>query len=364
MGIFGLVKHRKSLVKNKSFSLLSVVYFCYLGMILFSALDSYWQNKTLIVGIASLRFYFSSIALLLYLRHEHFGWLVKLISALVVLWSFDAILQYFIGVDLIGRSSYPDRLNGVFGEHHAKLGPVLALFLPTVMIAFKNHNPMIRWLVTLAIIVTIILTGTRSAWIMMLFTLVAYWFHHVKQRRFILLFKSFIVTGILVASLWFISPEFQKRIDRSIKAFDGSQSGLDHALADRLPIWNTSLAMIQQHPINGVGAHAFRKAYPQFASDGDIFQKNGGVGMHAHHWFLEILSDTGFIGLLLFSFALMKLIQFIRKHYNGDYSWVFLIALTSAFLPITSTYSIFASFWSICLWFCGTGLIVTSKRSE
>ena len=216
MGFFGLVQHRKSLVDNKSFSILSIVYFCYLGMILLSATDSYWQSKTLIVGIASLRFYLSSIAILLYLKKEHFGWLIKLVAGLIVLWSLDAILQYFIGVDLIGRSSYPDRLNGVFGEHRAKLGPVLALFFPIVMIAMKKHNQVIRWLITLAIIITIILSGTRSAWIMMLFTLVAYWFHHVKQRRFILLFKSFIVTAILVVSLWFISPEFQKRIDRSM----------------------------------------------------------------------------------------------------------------------------------------------------
>ena len=364
MGIIGLINQRKSLVKNKSFTTLSVVYFCYLSMILFSATDSYWQNKTLLVAVASLRFYFSSVALLLYLRQEHFEWLIKLMAALMILWSFDAILQYFIGVDLIGRSSYEGRLNGIFGEHHAKLGPVLALFLPTVMIALKIHKPIIRWVLTLAIIITIILSGTRSAWIMMLFTLIAYWLHHVKQRRFILLFKSFIATVVLITSLWLISPEFKQRIDRSLTAFDGSQTGLDHALADRLPIWSASLSMIQKHPINGVGAHAFRKAYPHFASDGDIWQKNGGVGMHAHHWFLEILSDTGFIGLMLFGFALMKLTQFIRTHYNGDYSWVFLIALTSAFFPITSTYSIFASFWSICLWFCGTGLLVMSKRND
>ena len=199
---------------------------------------------------------------------------------------------------------------------------------------------------------------------MMLFTLVAYWFHHVKQRRFILLFKSLIATGILVVGLWLVSPEFQKRIDRSIQAFDGSQSGINHALADRLPIWSTSLAMIQQHPINGVGAHAFRNAYPQFASDEYVWNKQGNIGWHAHHWFLEILSDTGFIGLLLFGFALIKLLKFVKKYNNDDNSWVFLIALVSAFLPITSMYSIFSSFWSICLWFCGTGLIVMSKKND
>lgn len=366
MGIYALIKHANTLKRSNQFKILSLVYLCYLLMILFSATDSYWQDKTLLVALASLRFYLSTVALLIYLKREHFKLLVKLIAFLIVFWSFDAIIQYFVGIDLVGRSSYVGRLNGIFGEHHVKLGPVLALLLPIVMIALKKHNSVIRWLLTLVIIITIILSGTRSAWIMMLFTLVAYWFHHVKQRRFLLLLKAFAVTVVLLVSLWFISPEFQQRIERSVKAFDGSQAGLDFALADRLSIWKTSWAMIQQHPINGVGAHAFREAYPQFASQDDYWQqkKKKGVGMHAHHWLLEVLSETGIIGLILFVFALVKLMRFVRSHYNGDYSWAFLIALSSAFLPITSLYSIFASFWSICIWFCGAGLIIMSNNDD
>ena len=149
-----------------------------------------------------------------------------------------------------------------------------------------------------------------------------------------------------------------------MKIFSGSESDLDFALADRLPIWQTSLRMIEQHPINGIGAHAFRKAYPQFAGDDDIWQQQGGVGMHAHHWVLEIIAETGMIGLILIGFAIFKLFIFVRTHYNGIYSWAFSVMLVSAFLPITSTYSLFASFWSICIWFCGAGLIVTSSSNK
>ncbi|MFK8013753.1 MAG: O-antigen ligase family protein [Marinicellaceae bacterium] len=364
IGLIGLFKHRKRLINNPAFSFLSVVYACYFTMILFSATDSYWQNKTLIVGIASLRFYLSTIALILYFKKSHCELLIKCIAGLMIFWSLDAIFQYLVGVDIIGRSSYEGRLNGIFGEQQVKLGPVLALFFPAVLITLKTHKQVFRWFFTVAVIITIILTGTRSAWIMVLFTLMAYWFHHVKHRRFVLLFKTLIATMVIVTSLWFMSPDFKNRVDRTVSAFDGSVSGLDFALANRLPIWQASVSMIQQHPINGVGAHAFRKAYPDFASDGDIWQKNGGVGMHAHHWFLEILSDTGIIGLILFIIALIQLIKYTRTHYNQDYSWVFVIALISAFLPITSTYSIFASFWSICIWFCGAGLIIMSKNNE
>ncbi|VAW38076.1 hypothetical protein MNBD_GAMMA01-1877 [hydrothermal vent metagenome] len=363
-GIYGLIMHWNRLKNNSQFKILSLVFGCYFLLVMISAIDSYWQNKTLIVAVASIRFYLATIALLLYLQPKHFILMLKAITILATFWAVDAIYQYFVGVDIIGRASYAGRLNGIFGEHHAKLGPVLALLLPIAMVGLKTQKSMIRWASIFVIIITILLSGTRSAWLMMLFTLFAYWFHHVKQRRFQLLLKSILVASIMATSLWFISPEFQQRIERSASILQGSQTSIDFALADRLPIWQTSWSMIKQHPINGIGAHAFRKAYPTFASADDSWQQQGGVGMHAHHWVLEVLAETGIIGLILLSFAIYKLMMFVRKNYNPNYSWAFLIALISAFLPITSTYSIFASFWSICIWLIGAGLIIVSRQEK
>ena len=168
----------------------------------------------------------------------------------------------------------------------------------------------------------------------------------------------------LLLSLWLISTDFQQRIERSMTIFNGSEAGIDFALADRLPIWKTAWNMFENHPVNGIGAHAFRKAYPDYASADDVWQQQGGVGMHAHHWLLEILAETGLIGLLIFGFALFKLLEFSKHHNNNDYSWAYFIALIAAFLPIASTYSLFASFWSICLWFIGTGLIIMCQPNK
>lgn len=364
IGIVGLIKDRKPLIDNPQFKILSLVFSCYFLMMLLSSFDSYWQNKTLLVAFASIRFYLASVALLLYLKAKHINRLIQAVALIAVFWSLDAIFQYFVGVDLIGRASYEGRLNGIFGEHHVKLGPVLALLLPITMIALRKQHSLLRWLSTLIIIITIILSGTRSAWVMMVFTLLAYWFHHVKKRRFQLLLKAGFVATLMVGSLWFVSPEFQQRVNRTLSVFDGTSAGLNHALAERLSIWKTSWRMIEDHPINGVGAHAFRKAYPEFASKDSVLNQNGGVGNHAHHWVLEIMTDTGLIGLILFSFAVFKLFLFVRKSYHPQYSWAFMIALFSAFLPLTSTYSIFASFWSICIWFIGVGLILVGKKYD
>ncbi len=362
LGIYGAVKQLTSLAKMPQFKILSLVFASYFLMVIISAIDSYWQQKSFMVALASLRFYFAGIALLLYVDRKDIPWLFNMTSWLVLFWAADALLQYFTGVDVIGRASYPGRLNGVFGEHHVKLGPLLALALPVVMIALRNFPSFLRWISVLLLIVVIILSGTRSAWIMMLFTLLAYWFHHVKQRRWQLLLKTSVIAAVIVSVLWFSSTDFQQRINRSLAIFSTSQSAIDFALADRLSIWQTSLSMIKEHPINGIGAHAFRKAYPNYADIDDVWQAQGGVAMHAHHWVLEILAETGIIGLIIILFALYKLIDFIKNNYHKHYSWAFMIAIISAFLPITSTYSLFASFWSICIWFFGMGLILSSQK--
>lgn len=363
-GLIAAIKHWHELKNKAQFKILTMVFSAYFFMTLFSSIDSYWQQKSLQVAFASLRFYLSALALIVYVKSEHKWLIIKILSFLAIFWSLDALIQYFVGVDVFGLKSYVGRLNGVFGEHHAKLGPVLALLLPITMIGMKQQKAIIRWFSLFLIILIILLSGTRSAWLMMGFILVAYWFHHIKQRRFQLLLKASLAGLIMLVSLWFISTDFQQRIERSLTLFNGSEAGLNFALADRLPIWESAWNMFENHPVNGIGAHAFRKAYPDYAPVDDVWQQQGGVGMHAHHWLLEILAETGLIGLILFGFALFKLLVFIKHDYKGDYSWAYFMALIAAFLPIASTYSLFASFWSICLWFIGAGLIIMCPFSE
>ena len=186
LSIYGMVAFfSKKLVFNSArFKVLTTVYLSYLLMILISSLDSYWLQKSWLVGLASFRFYLAACALLAFVKLEHFRLLINLITYFTLFIAFDAMVQYFVGFDIIGRESYPDRLNGIFGQHHAKLGPFIALLLPVVLIGLQDKKPVIRWVAVFAIIISVILSGTRSAWIMMVFTIIAYFFYHVKQMNY------------------------------------------------------------------------------------------------------------------------------------------------------------------------------------
>ena len=86
--------------------------------------------------------------------------------------------------------------------------------------------------------------------------------------------------------------------------------GVDVALSGRLDIWHASLRMAAAHPINGVGVRGFRYAYPQYAPANDHFVvgESCGVGegaCHAHQIVLEVLTETGAIGLALWLASLV-----------------------------------------------------------
>ena len=109
------------------------------------------------------------------------------------------------------------------------------------------------------------------------------------------------VAGALVLTLLAVSSvQFRDRILRTTHALAADEPGVDTALSGRAKIWSAAGCMIVEHPINGVGARGFRQAYPDCdASPGSRPAWGQGPAFHAHQLVLEVLSETGVIGLLL-----------------------------------------------------------------
>ena len=71
------------------------------------------------------------------------------------------------------------------------------------------------------------------------------------------------------------------------------------ALSGRSRIWGAALCMVHNHPFNGVGARGFREAFPQCdPHSGQVAAWGEGPALHAHQIVLEILSETGAIGIM------------------------------------------------------------------
>lgn len=68
----------------------------------------------------------------------------------------------------------------------------------------------------------------------------------------------------------------------------------DDPTTGRAHFWSTSLKIIQDHPLMGVGLGAFHLAYTRYDTRNGLFRLE-----QAHNDYLQVLTDAGIIGLLL-----------------------------------------------------------------
>lgn len=215
-------------------------------------------------------------------------------------WSMDQMKWVINGHGLCTpeQVALADRLSGVFGPCNLKFGQVLASLSPFLLFAAGRRWGGPGWLLAVGITgAVVVLAGSRASWITYALLLLLSGWGLLGARRMLLL-MGVSIAGVVALGLG--SSQVRERIERTTLAFNGGEGGVDAALSGRSQIWGAALCMVREHPINGVGARGFREAYP--ACDPNPAQTAAwGVGpaLHAHQIVLEILAETGVIGLLL-----------------------------------------------------------------
>ena len=81
--------------------------------------------------------------------------------------------------------------------------------------------------------------------------------------------------------------------EAALTRFVGSVN-TDDPTTGRAHFWSTSVKIIQDHPVLGVGLGAFHLAYTRYDTRNGLFRLE-----QAHNDYLQILTDAGIIGLLL-----------------------------------------------------------------
>ena len=118
----------------------------------------------------------------------------------------------------------------------------------------------------------------------------------------------------------------------------------------RRELWQTTMQMVKDHPILGVGLGAYQFAYPRYDQSSGIFRTE-----QSHNDYLQILADTGIVGglallafvVLLFarSFAAMQTRDLVQRAISlGALAGCFGIAVHSFVefnLQVTSNAQIF-----------------------
>jgi O-antigen ligase len=356
-GIAGLVlawRERARLRTNPGVRLAATLFACYWLAALLSAPAAVAAAKSWSTVAALLRFFPFALFACLALREEQR--LTAGIAAVVTLWLLDAWVQLLTGYSIGGAMS-SERLSGIFGAGNLKLGPVLAVLAPFVFVAARAQFGWRGLLVAFVFqLMPILLAGSRAAWLAYgLVSLVFAWRETRTAARFAAwATAAAALAAIAVFAAWHGSAAFDARFDRSLLALQGSAQALDTAAAGRLRIWGTASRMIVAHPLVGVGVRGFRYAYPAYARPGDAFVDSAGDegAAHAHQIVLEVLSETGAIGLLLWLTGTWLAIRAWRRAGTParERALAPALALVAMCFPLNTHLAFYSAWWGLLFW--------------
>ncbi len=306
------------LLSGAAWALTSALFFAYWLPELASSFDAVDPGRALREAAVDLR-YLPFLWLVASAVASHRGRRTTLggLAIIICVWTADALVQaltgtspLFFGIESIKQAisghgmctavevAGRDRLSGVLGPCNLKLGLVLASLSPFALYAASRRFGISGWLVGAAAVgVVVVLAGSRASWITYALVLVLSGWRLLGRKK---LLGVFAFGAVMLVVLGIASPEVRQRLERTTHVLAANEAGVDRALSGRTRIWGAALCMAGRNPINGVGARGFREAFPDCdPQSGQPAQWGEGPAFHAHQIVLEILSETGGFGLLL-----------------------------------------------------------------
>lgn len=294
--------------------------------------------------------------------------LILTIGLIIFFVSIDTIYQYFFGHDIFGiEPSYdtnPYRLSGPFGKELIVGGYISFLSAPVISYCFLNLNKSFNLknfyfiIFILTTFFAVLLSGERMS---LLFYCCNIFFllFFIDKKKIILISSLLIIT---LFSMYTLNQNVKSRINNFIfdlKNFENS----NHArlFSSAYNIWKDS-------KISGVGLKNYRIICDESQID-KLTDKQTLCSTHPHNIYLEFLSETGLIGLILFSIFIINFLIFIKKHFkklDNIRKSIFIGSLSVVLFyiwPVKSNGSFFSTFSATLFWF-NIGLILLTINTK
>ncbi|MEM7253015.1 MAG: O-antigen ligase family protein [Pseudomonadota bacterium] len=312
-------------------------------------------------------YYGAAVFVLVTLSPQHLQRIVHVTGAVILIWSLDACLQYWVGRNVLGWPHDSGRLTGIFYPKYT-LGPVLATLAPiyyAVVGEWARRSP-IFLLALLPFWSAIGLNASRTSWVLLLLGSLAYvvlWAitrPDPIKRRWIGGVTGAMAVVVLVGgfALHHASPEALGPVPQRLATFrallSGDAQAVDRATGRRLTVWTTAWRIAKDHWANGVGSRNFRVVYTAYADPDDYFlvKNNGQPPTHPHQLGLEVLVDTGALGLGCYVLLLALFVRWFSRALRAP-SWETVgvgLTLILAYFPLSMHKSFYGNIWSSFAW--------------
>ncbi len=286
----------------------------------------------------------------------------------------DGFYQYFAGKNILGWIS-SSRTSSFFGEEKilgsyvSRLWPI---FFGLSIFIFERKNKIFFILILVFILsyVLIFLSGDRSAFFNI--NLSAIFILLFSQKLFKLRLLTLIISIFILLIISFINPTAKERIfDQTIDQMkvEGNEKDSFYIFSKQhTHHYITAYRMFLDNKVFGVGIKNFRT----FCSDEKYQASKLSCSTHPHNAYIQILSETGIIGLLFILFVLFYFCKYIFKHlflklkkkyYFTDFEICILSGIAIYLWPLIPTGNLFTNWLSI-LMFINVPFLIWSLDSK
>jgi putative inorganic carbon (HCO3(-)) transporter len=241
-----------------------------------------------------------------------------LIQALIGIWQFafqESGPDHFVLLERFYRAygtfMQPNPFGGFMGiTASLAIGTLVGTVLYLVINRGKNQKPDFRdagWLLFLAIaaivsVAALAFSWSRGAWLGFTLGMIVMTLFLPIRRRYglFLLGAGFILFMVALRMQW-IPPSIMERVTgagESLVIEDVRGLNIDeqnYAVIERLAHWQAAIGMASDNLWLGVGFGNYENAYPDY----ELLNWPFPLG-HAHNYYLNVLAETGVVGLLAY----------------------------------------------------------------
>jgi O-antigen ligase len=214
---------------------------------------------------------------------------VGAVSALVGIVQF-AVFNY----DVLGR-----RPQGTLSHWMTYSGTLMLVICTTVArLLYDTRDRGWAAVVMPALVVSLVLTSTRSAWV-----------GATAGVGMLFLLRDFRLMGILpIAAAVFIALSPTQFTNRMYSIFDLN----DPTNRDRVAMLEAGVAIVEDHPLTGVGPDMVRHVYPDYRVATAVEPEN----IHLHNVPMQIAAERGLPALALWLWAIVSLLMGLKPLVN------------------------------------------------
>jgi O-antigen ligase len=218
------------------------------------------------------------------------------------------------------------RAYGTFGQpnpYAGYLGTLLPLALALALCGWRERDRIGRALTVLVAAVFVALLGallasmSRGGWLGFAFAVAV--IASLFDRRALMAALAGLAGGVLIVFLGafnLLPAQISERLMQVVSYFGVfdvrtvTLTPANWAVVERMAIWQAAWGMFESHPFLGVGPGNYAVLYDQFAMPG--WKESMG---HAHNLYLNLLAETGAIGLCSFLvFWAAAILMVWRRH--------------------------------------------------